>query len=214
MCAMATSKKDNYSQKEIELLRHIRNAIMQSGRSPSIRDMQKTMGYKSPRSVTVLLRRLIDKGVIKKHGSRGLAIANEPEKTQYNALTINVPLVGEASCGFPLLAEEHILAMIPVSTELATPPHRYFLLRARGDSMDKAGIEDGDIILVRQQPTAKNGDIVVALIDSETTIKYVFKEKELLILKPFSRNNSHTPIVLHRDFIVQGVVVRSLGKIN
>ncbi len=80
--------------------------------------------------------------------------------------------------------------------------------------MDKAGIEDGDIILVRQQPTAKNGDIVVALIDSETTIKYVFKEKELLILKPFSRNNSHTPIVLHRDFIVQGVVVRSLGKIN
>ena len=214
MYAMAKREENRLSVRELEVLRHLRNSIMSTGKSPSIRDIQRSMGYKSPRSVTVILERLIEKGVIRKQSARALAIANEPEKNRFDALTVEVPLVGEVSCGLPLLSEEHIQARIAISTELAIPPHKYFLVRAKGDSMDKAGINDGDLLLVRQQREAKSGDIVVALIDSETTVKYMHIEKEALILRPSSRNSAYTPIIVHRDFVVQGVVIKSLGRVD
>jgi repressor LexA len=211
---MSSEKENQLTPKDLEVLRHIRNGLMHTGKSPSIRDIQKLMKYRSPRSVTVIMKRLFDKGVIERRGLRDIAITNEPEKNSYDALTVNVPLVGTASCGKPLLAEEHIQAMIPVSTELAIPPHKYFLLRANGDSMNEAGIENGDLVLVRQQSVANDGDAVVALIDSEATIKILQKEKEAVVLKPASRNKDYRPIILQRDFMVQGVVVKSLGRID
>ena len=87
------------------------------------------------------------------------------------------------------------------------------MLRAVGDSMNKAGINDGDLVLVRQQMTASNGDIVVALIDDEATIKRLRLRKDHVVLKPDSTSLAHCPIVLERDFRIQGVVVKSMPEI-
>ena len=100
------------------------------------------------------------------------------------ARTVPIPLVGTAPCGSPLLAEENIEAMIQVSTTLAKPPHRYFLLRARGNSMDKANINDRDLVLVKQRVSADNGDLVVAIIDDEATIKEFKRTKSAVVLRP------------------------------
>ena len=135
-------------------------------------------------------------------------IADESVRAQ----TVDVPLVGSISCGVPVLAEENVEAMIPVSTKLAKPPAQYFLLRAKGDSMDQKGINDGDLLLVRQQTTARNGDIVVALIDDEATVKEFHSAGETVVLRPRSRNKDHQPIVLTKDFQIQGVVVTSIPK--
>ena len=129
------------------------------------------------------------------------------------AQTVDVPLVGMVSCGVPILAEENVQGKISVSIKLACPPHRYFLLKAKGDSMNQERINDGDLVLVRQQKTAKDREIVVALIDDEATIKEFHTAGETVVLKPRSRNKDHKPIVLTKDFQVQGVVVTAISNI-
>lgn len=210
--AMSRNNQIRLSPKDIAVLRLIRNAIVHTGKSPSIRELQATMGYKSPRSITVILKRLMDKEILQRKDRRGLTILNEPEAHTFNASTIDVPIVGSAACGIPLLAEEYIEAKIPVSITLAKPPHRYFLLHANGDSMNRAGIENGDLVLVRQQESANNGNIVVALIDSEVTIKRFKQLKNAIILEPSSTNPKHVPIILQRDFFIQGVVVATFSS--
>lgn len=209
---MSREKPKGLSPRDLEALRHIRNVFMHTGKTPSIRDLQNLMGYKSPRSITVILRRLMTKGAIERRIDGRLAILHEPEKNSYNASTIDVPLIGTAACGMPLLAEEYVEAKVPVSTQLAKPPHHYFLLRANGDSMNLAGIKDGDLILVRQSATAADGDIVVALIDSEATIKRMRKRQNAIILEPCSDNSKHIPIILQRDFQIQGIVVEAFEQ--
>jgi SOS regulatory protein LexA len=127
--------------------------------------------------------------------------------------TVEVPVVGRAACGIPMLAEENIEQMIPVSKRIATPPYKYYMLRAKGDSMNQAGINDNDLVLVRQQSTARHGDIVVALIDDEATIKEYNTTGSAVVLKPHSTNTIHKPIILMRDFMVQGVVVTTIAGI-
>ena len=135
------------------------------------------------------------------------------ESDTMRAQTVDVPLVGTVACGVPMLAEENIEAMISVSINLARPPHKYFLLRAKGDSMDKKGINDGDLVLIRQQPIAENGDAVVALVDNEATIKEFHVFDEAIVLKPRSRNSQHKPIILTKDFQIQGIVVTSIANL-
>ena len=100
--------------------------------------------------------------------------------------------------------------MIPVSVQLAKAPYKYFLLKARGDSMDEKGIKDGDFVLVRQQSAAENGDIIVALIDNEATIKEFYKTSNAVILKPRSKNKTHQPIILTTNFQIQGIVAAAI----
>ncbi|MBX7149141.1 transcriptional repressor LexA [bacterium] len=197
--------------KELELLRHLRNSIVHQGDSPSVRDLQDLMKYQSPRSVTKLLDHLQSKGIVKRRADKKLIIIKDPESHTQNASTVDVPLIGRVACGVPLLAEQNIEAMIPVSTQLARSPHTYFLLRAHGDSMNAAGINNGDIVLIKQTDCAKNGEIVVALIDSEATIKKFRKNENAIFLEPQSTDPIHKPIILHSDFRIQGIVVTSLG---
>ena len=124
--------------------------------------------------------------------------------------TIEIPLVGTAPCGLPILAEENIEAMIPVSQKLARPGAQYFLLRAIGNSMDEAGIQDGDLMLVRQQPVANLGDKAVVIIGDEVTVKEFQPKGGKIILMPRSSDKRHQPIILEHDFIIQGVVVDTL----
>jgi repressor LexA len=105
-----------------------------------------------------------------------------------------------------MLAEENVEAEIAVSTALAKPGSKYFLLRASGDSMNQAGINSGDLLLIRQQTTAENGQRVVALINDEATVKEFEKNGDVVILRPRSSSKEHKPIVLTDNCIIQGVV--------
>lgn len=197
--------------KELEAVREIRNSLMHVGRIPSMRELMSSMGYRSPRSASLIVDKLIKKGVLRRKENGGLQFVKNLAEDTTRAQTVDVPLIGMVSCGMPILAEENTQAMISVSTKLARPPHRYFLLKAKGDSMDQKGINDGDMVLVRQQTTAKNGDMVVALIDDEATIKEFHAAGETVVLKPRSRNKQHQSIVLTKDFQVQGVAVATIS---
>ena len=132
------------------------------------------------------------------------------DAVEESAETIEVPVVGKISCGSPVLAEENIEETIPVSTKLAAPPYKYYMLRAKGDSMNRAGINDNDLVLIRQQNNARNGDNVVALINDEATIKEFNSNGHTVVLKPRSTNNEHKPIILTNDLMIQGVVVSTI----
>jgi len=203
--------KLNLSAKETQALKIIRNALVHTGRAPSVRELMTKLEYRSPHSAMLTINRLIDLGILKRRSTDGrLQIAQDLETHEAHARTVDVPLVGSAPCGIPLLAEENIEVMIPVSTALAKPSHRYFLLRAIGDSMNQKGIQSGDLVLVRQQSDAENGQAVVALIDDEATIKELRKSSDAIVLKPRSSNPKYKPIVLHDDFKIQGVVVATV----
>lgn len=192
--------------KQVEAMRHIRNCIAHSGKSPSVRDIMRALNYQSPRSAVLVIDELINKGLLKKRENGSIQLVRDLEEKSYHAQTVNIPLVGTVACGTPILAEENIEGYIPVSIRLAKPNHKYFLLRAQGDSMNKVGINDGDLVLVKQQSTADEGDKVVALIDDGATVKKFHRTEEAIVLKPQSSNSKHKPIVLTEDFQVQGVV--------
>ena len=192
----------------------IRNRIAHGGAAPSVRELGKALGFSSPRSSADVIDRLIQLGYLRRRAGRSLQLLRMPNDAEDRESTVEVPLVGSAPCGLPLLAEENVEAMIPVSVSLARPTQRYFLLRAMGDSMTEVGIDDGALVLVRQQPTAEVGDIVVALVDDEATIKELRRSSDAVVLMPRSRNDKHKPIILRRDFRVQGVVIATLPNIE
>jgi repressor LexA len=198
------------SAKQLEALKHIRNQIVHFGKAPSVRELQALLGYQSPRSAAQILEQLAQLGFIRRRTDGKLQLLRHVDGDPAHARTISVPLVGSVPCGAPLLAQENVTAVLPVSTRLARPPHRYFLLRATGDSMNLAGIQDGDLVLVRQQSTAENGEKVVALIDDEATLKEFRRTENLVALLPRSKNKDHKPILLSDEFQIQGVVVATI----
>lgn len=200
----------NLTKKQLEAIRHIRNFLVHHGRSPSIRELMVAMEYNSTSSVAAILEVLINRKIIRRRPDNSLQFLNDPEGERNNAHTVNIPLVGTVACGSPILAEENIEAMIPVSESFIKPGHRYFLLRAAGESMNAANINDGDLVLVRQQPVAENGEIVVALIDNSATVKEFHCSKDAVILKPKSKNKEYQPIILTENFQIQGVVVATI----
>lgn len=199
---------------ERKALTIIRNQIAYGGVAPSVRRLAAQLGFSSARSSADVIDRLIELGFLRRKADRTLQLLRMPDDARDRESTVDVPLVGSAACGSPLLAIENVEAMISVSTTLARPREKYFLLRAAGDSMDDAGIEDGALVLVRQQSTAENGDIVVALVDDEATVKELRRSSGAVVLMPRSKNKKHQPIVLRQDFQVQGVVVTALPKIS
>ncbi len=200
---------ENLSDKDKKAFLFIRNRIVHEGKSPTLQEINEVTGGKSPRSAVLVTNRLIDAGLVRKFG-RKLKLADSRSPSEASVSTVRIPLVGSVACGAPLLAQENIEAFIPVSTALATKGSKYFLLRAHGDSMDGAGIEDGNILLVRQQDTADNGQKVVALIDDEATVKLFERTDSAIILRPKSTNKKHMPIILTDNCKIQGTVVAVL----
>jgi repressor LexA len=204
---MATSK---LSPNEIKGLVFIGDTIRYRNQSPTLQMIADHMDFKSRRSSALLIERLTTKGYLARTPTGNLRILGEPAEMAKAERTVSVPLVGAAPCGIPMLAEENVEALIKVSQRIARPGGAYFLLRAVGTSMNRAGINDGDLALVRQQPAAHDGDRVVALIDDEATIKVLRLYADKAILEPCSSDESHRPIILKRDFIIQGVVVDTI----
>ena len=199
--------------KELEAIRQIRNWLVHRGRTPSVRELMTDLGYKSPRSAQDIIEKLEEKGFLKRKETGTIQLIKDPDLGSTHAQTQDVPLLGMVACGSPIFAEENIEAMIPVSTTLVKNSAKYFILRAIGDSMDLAGIEDGDLVLVRQQDTAEDGDKIVALIDDSATIKEFHKTDELVVLRPKSSNPIHKPIILSEDFRIQGVVTNIIPNL-
>lgn len=203
------SKKEEFNSREKDAVRIIRNYVMNEGELPTVRELMSEMGYKSPRSAAEVIEKLETKGVLQRSSDGSLKFIDVDTEDSERAETVGVPLVGEVACGTPIFAEGNIRAYIPVSVKLAKAPNKYFFLRAKGDSMNLRGINDGDLVLIKQQNTANNGDLVVALIDDSATIKEFYRAGETVILKPRSTNSENQPIVLTIDFQIQGVVVTS-----
>lgn len=187
----------------------IRQRLLLGLRKPTLREINDLTGGKSPRSASIVIDRLVKNGLLKWHGDNLRLIENSlfnPESIE----TVSIPLVGSVTCGMPMLAEENIETYIPISTQLAKRESVYFLLRALGDSMNKAGINDKDILLIKQQNVAMKGDKVVALINDEATVKIFDRTVSAIILRPNSNNNIHKPIVISENCQIQGIVVAVL----
>jgi len=198
---------NNLSDKDKKAFALIRNKIIHYGESPTLREINEVTGGKSPRSASLVIDRLVESGLIKRNG-RNIILANTYNESSVS--TIDVPLVGAVACGTPIFAEENIQTYISISTRMAKKGSTYFLLRASGDSMDEAGINSGDLLLIRQQDSAENGDKVVALINDEATVKVFEKTRDAVILRPKSKNKNHKPIILTDNCMIQGVVVAVL----
>jgi repressor LexA len=205
--------KHTLAKKEIELLIKLRNWFVHSGYSPSIRELQNELNYKSPRSITVLLERMKTKGLIERDGKGELRVIEGHKYDETKKTTIDIPLIGVVACGSPILAKENIIDKIPIDTKIARPPYKYFLLKAKGDSMNKKNINDGNLLLIRQQQTANNGDIVVALINEDATVKEFHRNGNYVVLKPHSTNVKHKPIFVAEDLMIQGIVVSVLPNV-
>jgi repressor LexA len=186
----------------------LRNHILHSGVTPSLREIGKAVGYSSPRSVQLMLERLGKRGLLTY--ADGLISLSQRRPSGMVEQTVDVPLVGSVACGLPSLAEQDYEALVQVSTKIAPPGHTYFILRASGTSMNKSGINDGDLVLVRQQHNAQQGDKVVALINDEATIKHFRRDHDLVVLTPNSTDKHHKSIMLSEQFMIQGVVITSL----
>jgi repressor LexA len=189
----------------------IRNSV-----PPTIEELRKLLGVGSTRTVLRYLDALKEEGYIDRwSGARGLRMRKGPAGSLETRL---VPIVGEAPAGQVMPAEENILGQVQVPKEFLKPASsKFFFLRVRGDSMNRAKvegqtIEDGDLVLVRQQERTDPGKIVVALVDGEATIKRLTKAPGYYVLKPESTNAKHGPIIATQDFRVQGIVCRVFKK--
>jgi len=180
------------------------STLTREGNSPSVRRIMEHLGYRSTRSVSLIIQSLTEKNLLAKRPDGKLRLIEDIQND--DSLTVNIPLVGSVPCGVPLLAVENIETTIPVSRTLVKNPNDFFILCASGDSMDEAGIRDGDFLLIKQQPTASEGDRIVALINDEATVKSLHFGDGAAVLLPRSKNVAHKPIIVGDDFRIQGVV--------
>lgn len=194
------------TDKQREILEYLKECILQKGYPPAVREICEAVHLKSTSSVHAHLESLEEKGYIRKDPTKPRAI--EILDDEFNLArreVINVPIVGTVTCGEPILAEQNIQGYFPIPPEyLHANGKNTFMLKVKGDSMINAGIFDGDQVLVRQQSSASNGDIVVALVEDSATVKTFYKEDGYYRLQP--ENDSMEPILVHDNLKILGKV--------
>ncbi|NLV76644.1 MAG: transcriptional repressor LexA [Tissierellia bacterium] len=203
---------EDLSQKQIEILHFIKNHIQRQGYPPSVREICKGVNLKSTSTVHRHLEILENKEYIRKDPTkpRAIEILNKDDDSLFTPKkTVDIPIIGKVTAGQPILAIEHIEDTFPVPIEIAERGS-LFMLKVEGDSMIDAGIYSDDFVLVKQQNDANNGDIVVALIEDEATVKTFYKEKDHIRLQP--ENTSMEPI-LTNYVIILGKVIGLYRKI-
>ncbi len=182
------------SAKQREILEYIKQEILNRGYPPAVREICEAVHLKSTSSVHSHLETLEKNGYIRRDPTKPRAI--EIIDDNFNLTrreVVNVPMLGKVAAGQPLLAVENISSYFPIPAEFM-PNEESFLLNVKGESMINAGIFDGDYILVQKQPTALNGDMVVALIEDSATVKTFYKENGHYRLQP--ENDSMEPIIV------------------
>lgn len=198
-------KKLTSRQKAI--LDYISEQVRTKNYPPSVREICKEMELSSSSTVHSHLRALERKGYIKRDPTkpRAIEILHPATRSGSRKKSRLVPLVGQVTAGSPILAEENIEDYIVLPEEMSGNGDTVFMLRVRGESMKGAGILEGDMVIVRQQPAAENGEIVVALLDNEATVKRFYREKEIIRLQP--DNPDYEPILSKGEVQILGKVV-------
>lgn len=196
--------KEQLSEKQQQILEFIKSRILDKGYPPAVREICKAVKLRSTSSVHSHLETLERKGYIRRDPTKPRAIEILDENFNRSRRDIiNIPIVGTVTAGEPILAVEHIEEYFPMSSEHISNKNT-FMLHVRGKSMINAGILDGDMVLIEQQPTAENGDIVVAMIDDSATVKRFYKEDGHYRLQP--ENDSMDPIITDEVSIIGKVV--------
>jgi len=197
---------DDLTPRQIQILEFIRREVRIRNYPPSVREIGEAVGLSSSSTVHMHLAKLESKGYIRRDPTKPRAI----ELLNSSALPegfvpdiVPVPVVGHVTAGEPILAQENIEEYFPLPREIVRQD-TVFMLHIRGDSMINAGILDGDYVIVRRQATAKNGEIVVALLENEATVKRFFRGKKHVRLQP--ENDSYEPI-LTSSVTVMGKVI-------
>ncbi|RLQ91620.1 transcriptional repressor LexA [Falsibacillus albus] len=195
------------SKRQHDILEFIKDEVRVKGYPPSVREIGEAVGLASSSTVHGHLARLESKGLIRRDPTkpRAIEVLNMEEDQIPRQNVVNVPLVGKVTAGQPITAIENVEEFFPLPERLAPADEPLFMLEIMGDSMIDAGILNGDFVIVRQQQTARNGDIVVAMTDEdEATVKRFFKEKDYVRLQP--ENASMEPIIL-RNVTILGQVI-------
>ncbi|MCL2403302.1 MAG: transcriptional repressor LexA [Coriobacteriia bacterium] len=194
---------------------YILKTYKETGYFPSVREIRDGVGVSSTATVQSHLMKLVEKGYIERAGSksRTLRILHDMDRIQHSPEydmeeVVPVPLVGAVAAGTPILADENREDTIPLPASMVKGES--FMLRVKGDSMIQAGIFDGDLVIVRVQNTAENGDIVVALLEDEATVKTFYKENDAVRLQP--ENDALEPIIT-RDLTIAGKVIALIRSI-
>ena len=200
------AKKDpmELNKREKAILKFIEKQVDANGYPPSVREIGKAVGLNSTATVHGYLAKLVEKGYIKKEDQKGRTLRvlkgglSENEKSSpkpvYNGRElVDVPVIGKITAGAPILAVENVTDTFPIPIDFVGNSES-FMLTVRGESMIEAGILDGDYILVKRQNSARNGQIVVALIEDEATVKTFYKEKDYIRLQP--ENSTMDPIIV------------------
>lgn len=196
------------SKRQNDILKFIKSEVNKKGYPPSVREIGKAVGLASSSTVHGHLDRLEKKGLIRRDPTKPRAIeildtdiaANVPKSA-----TVHIPVIGKVTAGQPITAVENIEEYLPLPERLFSEDDHVFILNVMGDSMIEAGIFDGDMVIVKQQPNAENGDIIVAMTeDYEATIKRFFKEKDHIRLQP--ENPTMEPIILDNCTVLGKIV--------
>ncbi|AIQ64315.1 XRE family transcriptional regulator [Paenibacillus stellifer] len=197
------------SSRQLAILEFIRNEVRSKGYPPSVREIGEAVGLASSSTVHGHLDRLEKKGLIRRDPTKPRAIEllgqEESENVHQFVQTVaRVPVVGKVTAGIPITATENIEDYFPLPTHYVGD-NKVFMLSVSGDSMIEAGIMNGDYVIVRQQQTADNGDIVVAMTEEdEATVKTFYKERDHIRLQP--ENPSYEPLRLNRVTILGKVI--------
>ena len=182
------------SAKQQEILENIKDEILHKGYPPAVREICQAVNLKSTSSVHSHLETLEKNGYIRRDPTKPRAIEIMDDTFNLNRREmVNVPILGNVAAGEPLFAEENIEDYFPIPAEMV-PNSEVFMLHVRGESMINVGILDGDNVLVQQQSTAKDGEMVVALVEDSATVKTFYKEDGYIRLQP--ENDTMEPIIV------------------
>ena len=182
------------SAKQQEILEYIKDEILHKGYPPAVREICQAVNLKSTSSVHSHLETSEKNGYIRRDPTKPRAIEIMDDTFNLNRREmVNVPILGNVAAGEPLFAEENIEDYFPIPAEMV-PNSEVFMLHVRGESMINVGILDGDNVLVQQQSTAKDGEMVVALVEDSATVKTFYKEDGYIRLQP--ENDTMEPIIV------------------
>ena len=191
------------TEKQQKILDYIKDEILKRGYPPTVREICETVGLRSTSSVHAHLATLEKNGYIRRDPTKPRAIEICDDSFQVVRTEMaSLPEIGDVAAGMPILAQENIVSYFPVPSEIV-PPGDSFVLKVRGDSMINAGIFNGDRIFVNSCSSARNGDIVVALVEDSATVKTFYKEKDHIRLQP--ENDTMDPILVD-DCVILGKV--------